>query len=447
METQDVRTNILVEGRRMITSKSSSCMFFLLVAACLLTLAFSTTPLWAQAVAQQQVDLSSVFNVAGIYTDGTSPINGGLDGGGAAYSSIAMAATAPPNSGSITGAAPSYPTLSLPQTPNTIVFNFGPTNALDAVSGCTPVGPNCTVSTAAGPITLPSGEFTVLELVGTGVQGGQTGNVTVGYTDGTSDTFSQGFSDWFSGGPYNIGESIALLMPYRLSGGAPDNRNFRVYNYTIAINATKTVQSLTLPNNRDIVILAATLVAIPGFATSTGAPSATSVTPGSSVTVPVTVASEAGYSGTVTLNCTVSPAIATSGATAPGCSFMPPQVTVGVGAPGSATLTFSPAAPAKTASGTKTPSNLFYAFWLPITGLALVGFGRDSGSARRKKLVGLLILGMLLAGVIATPACVSYTHLGNVGTPPGNYTIAITGVDANGLTQLGAGGIVTVAVQ
>jgi len=421
-------------------------MFFLLVAACMLTLALSTTPLWAQGVAQQQVDLSSVFNVAGIYTDGTSPINGGLDGGGAAYSSIAMAATAPPTSGSITGAAPSYPTLSLPQSPNTIIFNFGPTNALDAVSGCAPVGPNCTVSAAAGPITLPTGEFTVLELVGTGVQGGQTGTVTVGYTDGSSDTFSQGFSDWYSGGPYNIGESIALLMPYRLSGGSPDNRNFRVYNYTIAINATKTVQSLTLPNNRDIVILAATLVAIPGYATSPGTPSATTVSPGSSVTVPVTVTSEAGYSGTVTLNCTVSPAIATSGATAPGCSFSPAQVTVGVGAPGSSTLTFSPAA-SKTASGVKTRSNLFYAFWLPITGLALVGFGRDSGSARRKKLVGLLILGMLLAGIIATPACVTYTHLGNVGTPPGNYTIAITGVDANGLTQLGAGGIVTVAVQ
>jgi hypothetical protein len=30
---------------------------------------------------------------------------------------------------------------------------------------------------------------------------------------------------------------------------------------------------------------------------------------------------------------------------------------------------------------------------------------------------------------------VSYTHLGNVGTPPGQYVVSVTGVDTNGLTQ------------
>lgn len=427
----------------MITRTKSSCMFFLLVAALVLA-PLSTTPARAQGVVQQQVDLSSVFNVTGIYTDG-SGITSGLDGGGAAYSANAMTATAPPNSGSIIGAAPSYPTLSLPQTPNTIVFNFGPENAPDAVSGCAPVSSSCTVSAVAGPISLPAGQYTVLELIGSGVQGGQTGTVTVGYTDGTSDNFTQGFSDWFSSGPYNIGESIALLMPYRLSGSSTDNRPFRVYDYSIAINATKTVQTLTLPNNRNIVVLAVTLVAIPGFATTGGTPSPATVSAGSSSSVPVTVTSEAGYNGTVTLNCTISPDIKTSGATPPGCSFSPPQVSVAVGAPGTSTLAFSPAAPSSTAN-LKPRASLLYAFWLPIPGLALLGFGFGSGS-RRKKLLGLLLLGMLLAGLIVTPACVSTVHLGNVGTPPGQYTIAITGTDASGNTQLGAGGSVTVTVQ
>jgi hypothetical protein len=42
---------------------------------------------------------------------------------------------------------------------------------------------------------------------------------------------------------------------------------------------------------------------------------------------------------------------------------------------------------------------------------------------------------MLLAIVIAIPACVSVRHLGNVGTPPGQYTITITGLDENSLSQ------------
>jgi hypothetical protein len=422
-------------------------MFFLLVAAWVLTPLLSPTSAWAQGVAQTPVTLP--FNIYGINTDGTAPIDNGLDGGGAAYSSIAMAETAPGSAGGMNpSGTTSYPVLTLPQPPNNIVFNFGPVNALDAVSGCTPVGGSCSVTAAAGPISLPQSQYTVLQLIGTGVQGGQVGIVTVGYTDSSSDNFTQGFSDWFSGGPYNIGESIALLMPYRLSGGSMDNRPFRVYNYSIAIDATKTVESLTLPNNRDIVILAATLVAIPGFGTAAGTPSALTVSPGGSITVPITVSSEAGYGGTtgssVTLNATVSPTIQTSGATAPTCTFSPAAVVVAVGVPGTSTLTFTPVPPPSSAS-VRPHTNWFYALWLPIPGLALAGFG--SQSARRKKLLGLLLLGLLLAGVGVTPACVSTTHLGNVGTPPGQYTIAITGIDANGNTQLGAGGSVTVNVQ
>jgi hypothetical protein len=420
-------------------------MFFLLVAALVLG-PLSTRPARAQGVAQQQVDLSSAFNIVGIYTDGTPPVNGGLDGGGAAYSSIAMAATAPPTSGSIVGSTPSYPTLSLPQSPNTIVFNFGATNSPNAVSGCTPVSATCTVSAATGSISLPAGEFTVLELIGSGVQGGQSGTVTVGYTDGTSDNFTQGFSDWFSGGPYNTGEAIALAMPYRLSGGSIDNRTFRVYNYALALNAAKTVQSLTLPNNRDIVILAATVVAIPGYVTAGGPATPPAVSAGSSATAPVTVTSEAGYSGTVALGCAFSPPIPTNGATiAPTCTFSPTTVQVGVGAPGSSTLTFTPAK--ATSAAMVGPRTMFYAFWLPIPGLALLGFRLGSGS-HRKKLLGLLLLGMLLAGLAVTPACVSTVHLGNVGTPPGQYTLSITGTDTTtGVTQFGSGGSVTVTVQ
>ena len=58
-----------------------------------------------------------------------------------------------------------------------------------------------------------------------------------------------------------------------------------------------------------------------------------------------------------------------------------------------------------------------------------------SRNGRRKGLLGLMLLGLLLAGLMAAPGCVSYTHLGNVGTPPGQYTIVVTGVDTNNLSQ------------
>ena len=46
-----------------------------------------------------------------------------------------------------------------------------------------------------------------------------------------------------------------------------------------------------------------------------------------------------------------------------------------------------------------------------------------------------LFLSFLLVVLITTPACVTYQHLGNVGTPPGQYTITITGIDTNNLSQ------------
>jgi hypothetical protein len=84
--------------------------------------------------------------------------------------------------------------------------------------------------------------------------------------------------------------------------------------------------------------------------------------------------------------------------------------------------------------GQRSPG-IFYALWLPLPGLALVGFGLGSRTSRRKRLFGLFLLGLLLAGLAGMPGCVTYTHLGNVGTPPGQYTISVTGIDTNNLSQ------------
>jgi hypothetical protein len=109
-------------------------------------------------------------------------------------------------------------------------------------------------------VALTPGNHNSLNLLATGVWGNQTNqNFTVTYTDGTTSTFTQSLSDW--GSPQNYpGESIAINDAYRVSpNGATQNGPWQMYGYSFALNSSKTVKSITLPNNRDVVVLGITL--------------------------------------------------------------------------------------------------------------------------------------------------------------------------------------------
>jgi hypothetical protein len=81
---------------------------------------------------------------------------------------------------------------------------------------------------------------------------------TVNYTDGTSTAFVRGISDWATP-QSNSGESIAVSMAYRnTSSGGKDNSTFNVYGYTLAVDHTKTIASITLPGNKNVEIVAIT---------------------------------------------------------------------------------------------------------------------------------------------------------------------------------------------
>ena len=108
-----------------------------------------------------------------------------------------------------------------------------------------------------------------LQILATGIEGNQASQaITVTYTDNSTSQFTQSFSDWCSalngGGCVstgnNPGESVAVAMPYRDTTTGPDNRVFYLYHYSFALNTNKTVQSLTLPNNRNVVVLAVSLI-------------------------------------------------------------------------------------------------------------------------------------------------------------------------------------------
>jgi hypothetical protein len=173
------------------------------------------------------VSLAGAFNQVGIVNDG-STFTGGLDGAGAALSAQLLGSS---------------------QTWNGTRFTFGSPGA------------NNVVSAAGQTISLPRGGFSTLSFLATSVNGSQPNQTfVITYTDGTTQTFTQGVSDWYAPQNYS-GESDALDMPYRdSSNGTMDHRPFHLYRYSVSLRAGKIVQSITLPNNGNVKILAMSLV-------------------------------------------------------------------------------------------------------------------------------------------------------------------------------------------
>src|SRR5271165_2597438 len=123
-------------------------------------------------------------------------------------------------------------------------------------------GQNNVVSANNQTVVLPGGTYTALQLLAASVFGPQSGTFTVQYSDGTSSTFTQSFSDWAVNSS-EPGESVVESMGYRNfnqgGGNGRETRSLFVYGYSFALDPTKTVLSVTLPNNSDIKILAMNL--------------------------------------------------------------------------------------------------------------------------------------------------------------------------------------------
>ncbi len=182
----------------------------------------------------READLSSAFNAAGLYADGVGfQANGGVDGGGFAYSANVL--------GDIAAAGGEV-------TVGTTRFHLGAANRPNVVYG------------AGQTIALPFGPFLSLSLLGTAVGGNQTDQpLVLHYADGSSETRSVSFSDWFSPGGF-AGETTAIKTPYRnQSNGTPQAVPFNIYRYNLALNPLKPVRSITLPINRSVVLLGITL--------------------------------------------------------------------------------------------------------------------------------------------------------------------------------------------
>ncbi len=178
-------------------------------------LSSSTTP----------VDLSTQYNLTGIAANGAT-FSGGLDGQGNDLSETELG-----TSDNFVG----------------VVYNIGP------------VGANDVVQANGQTIGLPATSYSTVSLLATAVNGDQTSQkFTINYTDGTSQTFTQSVSDWFTPQEY-AGESAVLSM-YRNTSVGGENGTFYLYSYSFAVNTNKSVASITLPNDKNVEVLAISAV-------------------------------------------------------------------------------------------------------------------------------------------------------------------------------------------
>ncbi len=130
-----------------------------------------------------------------------------------------------------------------------------------------------------------------------------------------------------------------------------------------------------------------------------------------------------GYNATITPSQTTSPSMVTS--TTP--TFNPATVTLAGTACGTTTLSI-PTVARPQGTGSLLRRFPFYAAWLPIGGLSLVGLGIGAGRKHRRWLVG-AVLCLIVGILVLWPGCGKSTNSASTpgGTVAQTYTIQITG--------------------
>ncbi len=143
---------------------------------------------------------------------------------------------------------------------------------------------------------------------------------------------------------------------------------------------------------------------------------------GQSSTATVTAGTVGGFNGAVSLTCTVQP----SPAHAPQCAVSPSSIKPGTSATAAITTT---AATAAQALRFGSPARPLYALWLPIAVLVLTGLSFGSRIDKNAKLPAFLLCALLVVALVFQSACGGGGSPGGGGggTPPGIYTITVTG--------------------
>jgi len=176
-----------------------------------------------------------------------------------------------------------------------------------------------------------------------------------------------------------------------------------------------TVQAIG-PGN---IVLAQTSVPakMSDFDMSVGPPNQSIPVAGDTATYTVLLTPKPIYTSGITISCSGLPA-------ASNCSPSTSPVNLTSTSGSSVTLSIHTTPRPFTTPAASIFTRRFYAFWLMIPGMALVGMG---GNRRRRRILGTLMLCTLFALLLLVPACSSSkTQTPVSGTPAGNYSITVT---------------------
>jgi uncharacterized repeat protein (TIGR01451 family) len=151
--------------------------------------------------------------------------------------------------------------------------------------------------------------------------------------------------------------------------------------------------------------------------TITAGPNSAEITAGESARYSIQLTPHPIFSGSIALTCTGLP-------NASSCPFTTSPVTLPTTSPGATTMTITTTARPVVTTGVNRLSGRFFAIWLSLPGLALVGFG--VGGRRRRRIAGLFLMCFLCGFLLLQPACSNPTQqVPPTGTQAGTSTITI----------------------
>jgi uncharacterized repeat protein (TIGR01451 family) len=214
--------------------------------------------------------------------------------------------------------------------------------------------------------------------------------------------------------------STSLVMGTSVSLTATAASGFTFSGWSGACSGSD-VCTLTMDADRNA---SATFVPAPDFSLSADVPSPASVVAGHSATSTVTINSANGFNSAVQFTCSVTP----MPAFAPTCLLNPASATPAADGSASSALTINTTAP--TIASAATAPAWLYALWLPIGGMTWMGIGLTSKTARTRMLAA-LVLCFVLTGAAFLVSCGGGERPPTGGTPPGTYTITVTGTSGS----------------
>jgi len=228
---------------------------------------------------------------------------------------------------------------------------------------------------------------------------------------------------------YNGNNLIGGVPTYTSANGSPIA--LTVASLTASLTTTFTANaSITAKYSGDANYAASTS---PAFALTvsaqadfslTASPTSLSVTPGQTGLTVISAGPLNGFTGTVNLTCAIPSAMSYTT-----CTLTPTSFTISGTGSGSSNLDVATTAPSTALRRFNGPR-----WFIPSAGalLAAIFLLLIPGRKRRVKLAfGALVLALLAAGFVACGGGSSTVTTGNSGTPPGTYTVTVTGTSSN----------------